>query len=82
MAKKGMNISQADTKKVQEIIGRALTDKKFLTALKKDARKTLARYELETATLVQIEKGLKIQAQVEALDDQLEEGFGLHVQMG
>ena len=82
MARKGINIPQADTRKVQEIIGRAITDKKFLAALSKDTRKTLASYKLETATLVQIEKGLKIIAQVEALDEQLAEGFGMHVQMG
>jgi regulator of replication initiation timing len=82
MAKMGMNVSHADTRKLQEIIGRALTDKKFLTALKKDARKALSSYQLEAATVAQIEKGLKIQAQVDALEDQLAEGFGLQVQMG
>ena len=82
MAKKGLNVPHADTKKGQEIIGRAMTDKKFLTVLKKDARKTLAGYELETATLVQIEKGLKLQAQLEGLENQLAEGFGIHVEMG
>jgi hypothetical protein len=82
MAKKAIEISQKDTRKVQEIIGRAVTDKKFLAALSKDARKTLAGYELETATMVQIEKALKIKAQTEALDDQLAGGFGIHVEMG
>jgi len=81
MAKNGLKVSEKDTQKVQEIIGRALTDKKFLTALKKDARKTLAKYELETATLVQIEKGLKIKAQVAALEEQLAASFGEEVQM-
>jgi hypothetical protein len=82
MAKNGTSISEKDTRKVQEIIGRAITDKKFLAALSKDARKTLASYELEKATLVQIEKGLKIKAQTDALDEQLAKDFGLHVQMG
>lgn len=82
MAKKGMNVSRADTKKVQEIIGRALTDKKFLTALKKDARKGLSSYQLETATLAQIEKALKLQANLEDLQDQLAANFGIHVEMG
>ena len=81
MAKKETGVSKADTKKLQEIIGRALTDKKFMTALKKDPRKALASYKLEASSLVQIEKGLKIQTQVEALEDQLADGFGVHVEM-
>ncbi len=82
MAKKGMNISRADTKKVQEIIGRALTDKKFVTALKKDARKTLAGYQLENASLAQIEKAVKLLANLEELQSELAEGFGVHPEMG
>jgi hypothetical protein len=82
MPKKGFKISEKDTRKVQEIIGRALTEKKFLTALKKDARKTLAKYELETATLVQIEKALKLKAQLADLEQQLAEHLGGEVQTG
>jgi hypothetical protein len=82
MAKKGFNIPEADIRKVQEIIGRAMTDQKFLAAVTKNARTTLASYKLEKATLAQIERGIKIRAQTEALDDELAAGFGLHVQMG
>lgn len=59
-----------------------MTDKKFLAAVSKSARTTLASYQLEKATLVQIEKAIKIKAQTDALDEQLAEGFGIHVQMG
>jgi hypothetical protein len=82
MAKKTFNISEGDTRKVQEIIGRAMTDKKFLAALSKNPRSLLAGYKLEKATLVQIERALKIKAQTEALDEQLAQGFGIHVEMG
>jgi hypothetical protein len=81
MARQGFKIPEADIKKVQEIIGRALTDKKFLAAVSKNPRKSLASYKLETATLAQIDKALKLKAQVEVLDDQLAEGFGVHVEM-
>ncbi len=82
MAKKAFKISEADTRKVQEIIGRAMTDKKFLAAVSKSPRSILAGYQLENATLVQIEKALKIKAQTEVLDEQLAQAFGIHVQMG
>lgn len=82
MARKGLSIPQADIRKVQEIIGRAMTDKKFLAAVSKNARTTLASYKLQKATLVQIEKAIKIKAQTEALDKQLTQDFGIEVQMG
>jgi uncharacterized protein YfcZ (UPF0381/DUF406 family) len=82
MAKKSITVSREDTKKLQEIIGRAMTDKKFLAALKKDARRTLADYQLEKATLAKIEQGLKLQAQLEGVEEQLAEGFGIQVEMG
>lgn len=82
MAKNAFKIPEADVRKVQEIIGRAMTDKKFLAAVSKNARTTLASYKLEKATLAQIEKGIKIKAQTDALDAQLVEDFGIHVQMG
>jgi len=82
MAKNGFDFPEADIRKVQEIIGRAITDKKFLAAVSKNPRTSLASYKLEKATLVQIEKAIKIKAQTEALNDQLTDGFGISVQMG
>jgi hypothetical protein len=82
MAKNGFKIAPADTQKVQEIIGRALTDKKFLTSLKKDPRKTLAKYALAPASVALIEKGLKLKVQVEKLEEQLADHFGGEVQAG
>ena len=82
MATKSITVSREDSKKLQEIIGRAMTDKKFLAALKKDARRALADYQLEKATLAKVEQGLKLQAQLEGVEEQLAEGFGIQVQMG
>ena len=82
MAKSGLKVAPADTQKVQEIIGRAFTDKKFLAALKKDARKTLAKYGLAPASMALIQKGLKIKAQQAVLDKELAEHFGDEVKGG
>ncbi len=77
MAKKAGNMREIDTVKLQEIIGRALTDQKFAKRLKEKGTGVLAEYKLDRNTTALIQRGLKLQGEIERLGSELEEDFGL-----
>jgi hypothetical protein len=80
MAKKTSKTRDIDTIKLQEIIGRALTDEKFSKRLGEKGVAALAEYSLDKNTLALISRGLKLRGQIESLGAELEEDFGLKYQ--
>ena len=76
-ASKGRSV---DNLKLQEIIGRALTDQKFSKRLMENAKQTLAEYELDKATLDLVQRGLKLKGQLDQIGGELSEDFGLKYQ--
>jgi hypothetical protein len=78
MAKK--KAPQGSTQKVHEIIGRALTDKKFADALTRNPRKVAADYELDKETTELMHKGVKLRGELHAVAKKLHKGGGLEYQ--
>jgi hypothetical protein len=82
MAKQVPKVAPADTKAVQEIIGRVLTDKKFLQALHRAPARALAPYDLRPATLAYIKEGLRLRAELTRLQQLIDHTFGAEVRGG
>jgi hypothetical protein len=80
MAKKAGKPSQIDTVKLQQIIGRALTDQKFAKRLSEKGALALAEYELDKDTLALVQRGLKMRGEIDSIASELEEDFGLKYQ--
>lgn len=80
MAKTSVKAREIDTIKLQEIIGRALTDQKFAKRLRDKGVGALGEYKLDRNTLSLIQRGLKLEGDIERLGAQLEEDFGLKYQ--
>ena len=69
MAKQLPKVAPADKKAVQEIIGRALSDKKFLLALQKSPGKALEEYKLRAQTLAYVKEGLRLKLQLDDIQE-------------
>ena len=80
MAKKTGNTGDIDSVKLQEIIGRALTDQKFAKRLNEKGVTALAEYNLDKNTLALVQRGLKMRGELDRVAAQLEEDFGLKYQ--
>jgi hypothetical protein len=80
MAKKSDNTREIDTVKLQEIIGRALTDRKFAKRLSEKGAAALTEYNLDKNTLALVQRGLKLRGEIESISTQLESDFGIEVQ--
>jgi hypothetical protein len=80
MAKKSDKTREIDTVRLQEIIGRALTDHKFAKRLSEKGASALAEYNLDKNTLALIERGLKLRGEIDSIGSQLEADFGIEVQ--
>ena len=70
----------SDTRKVHEIIGRALTDKKFATTLTRNPRKVTADYALNKETADLVHKGVKLRGELHTIAKKLHKGTGLEYQ--
>ena len=82
MAKRTPRMASADKKALQQIIGRALTDKKFLQALQKSPAKALAEYKLRPQTLAYIKEGLRLRGELDRLQQIIAKAFGDEVKGG
>jgi hypothetical protein len=82
MAKQAPRVEPADKKAVQEILGRALTDQKFLQALLKSPAKALAGYRLRSQTLAYIKEGVRLKNETDRLKKLLGKVFGDEVKGG
>lgn len=80
MAKKTAKTRDIDTVKLQEILGRALTDQRFAKRLREKGTAALAEYKLDRNTLALIQRGLKLRGEIDEIAAQLEEDFGLKYQ--
>ncbi len=80
MAKKSGKTLEIDTVKLQEIIGRALTDQRFAKRLSEKGAAALAEYTLDKNTLALIQRGLKLRGEIDSIGAELEADFGLKVQ--
>lgn len=81
MAKsKKSKTSGKDTQKVHEIIGRALTDKKFAGALTRNPRKVAADYGLEKESAELLHKGIKLRGELHAVAKKLHKGSSIDYQ--
>jgi hypothetical protein len=80
MAKKKTKGKSPVNRKLQEIIGRALTDEKFAKALVRSPQSALAEYELDKSTLALVERGIKLRGELDQVASELQEGFGIEVQ--
>lgn len=80
MAKAKRKGTAADNRKLQEIIGRALSDKKFLDTIVKNPQRALASYELDKQTLAMIERGVRLRGELEEVAEALHDDFGIEVQ--
>jgi hypothetical protein len=80
MAKKSAKTREIDTVKLQEIIGRALTDQKFSKRLSEKGAAALAEYNLDKNTLALVQRGLKLRGEVDSISTQLKADFGIEVQ--
>jgi hypothetical protein len=69
-----------DTHKVHEIIGRALTDKKFADALTRNPRKVAADYGLEEESATLLHKGVKLRGELHVVAKKLHKGSSLDYQ--
>jgi hypothetical protein len=80
MAKKSAKTREIDTVKLQEIIGRALTDQKFAKRLSEKGASALAEYNLDKNTLALVQRGLKLRGEIDSISTQLKADFGIEVQ--
>ncbi len=80
MAKATRKRIKVDNRKLQEIIGRALTDKRFLDGIVKNPGRALASYELDRDTLSLVERGVKLRGQLEGVAEMLHGEYGIEVQ--
>jgi hypothetical protein len=69
-----------DTHKIHEIIGRALTDKKFADALTRNPRKVAADYGLEEESANLLHKGVKLRGELHTVAKKLHKGSSLDYQ--
>jgi len=70
----------ADTHKIHEIIGRALTDKKFADTLTRNPRKVATDYGLEEESANLLHKGVKLRGELHAVAKKLHRGSSLDYQ--
>jgi hypothetical protein len=82
MAKKASRVAPADKKAVQEIIGRALSDNKFLLALQKSPKNALAQYKLQAQTLAYIKEAIHLKLELDEIQALLEKLLGGTVRGG
>ena len=66
-----------DNRKLQEIIGRALTDPRFVKRLVENPARALAEYKLDKATQALVLRGVKLLVQSERAGRGMESEFGL-----
>ncbi len=82
MAKQVPRMASADKKAVQAIIGRALTDSKFLQALQRSPAKALAEYKLRAQTVAFIKEGLNLKGELNRVQELIRKIFGDEVKGG
>jgi hypothetical protein len=70
----------SETQKVHEIIGRALTDKKFAGTLTRNPRKVAADYKLSKQTADLVHRGVKLRGELHTVAKKLHKGAGLEYQ--
>lgn len=78
--KKAGKVRVVDNRKLQEIIGRVLTDEKFANKLARSPVKTLAEYELDKPTLALVQKAIKLRGELQDVLAEIHEQTGIEVQ--
>lgn len=79
VAKKASAGKGSDAQKLQEIIGKAMKDKKFAGLLARNPRKVAADHGLSKATAALMHKGTKLRGELSAVAKKLHKG-GLEYQ--
>jgi hypothetical protein len=78
--KKAGKVRGADSRKLQEIIGRAMTEPGFVKRLLASPSRALAEYQLDKETEGLVLRGIELRGKIDKVGEELQEDFGLKYQ--